>query len=550
MAYRQASIAAGLPFARRGLTAFTALAIAASSAVILIAIPFCASPRGWAMFKSGGGGMAALFLVALVVSATQAALSVSIVRGKHVPAAIAAAAPAAPTITGAVFMKLAVGAGVAAVTGASVDPEVAARILAEGTSEADALVILGCSIGAIAFGAAAVALLASAACVDRERSGAPRGRASLACAVLGVIGVCAALAARVSLRALSPSMLLGVPALVAVTILACMAARNGPLVRSWHDGREANAWMAALLGAAVCAAAAVVLVDVASAFVSESSGLGSIAAQGVDRSQKLRILARVVHDVHAAKLCACVDGLFAFAIVATALASTFARASDGARRSPLGAASFGAIGAAALVAGGLLAARSSAMSSVYGALAAIDAIDQRAKPVCTGCELPRAPEAVTTAHGDVSGTTLVATPDGRVDRVNVSYSRNIVIVADRSAKWASIVQGIRLSLTKATDQADWNAPMGRGRTLSLRVAATPDDSSARLGAYAQLVRSETPTIELGIDARGVEGAEPTLRPREGDDFDAVVAAIVDAHDRAPHAYYRRVRILPPDEETW
>ena len=50
-------MAAGLPFPRKNLGAFTAMAIVVAAAVFFLPLLFCATPHGWMMVMNGGAGM-------------------------------------------------------------------------------------------------------------------------------------------------------------------------------------------------------------------------------------------------------------------------------------------------------------------------------------------------------------------------------------------------------------------------------------------------------------------------------------------------------------
>jgi hypothetical protein len=194
MAYREAPPAAGLPFPRKHLALYTALAIFAAALVFVLPLPFFASPEGWRMFREGGSGSFVLLLASFVIAAALVAMSVLAVRGK--PPAVLAAVPALLVVVGAFFAAFGMRLAIGAVAGESVEPSVAMRILAEGTAECDVTYIVGCICGGTAFGAASMGLLGNAASVDRGRAGAPTGNAWIASLVIGIVDLPGAFAAR------------------------------------------------------------------------------------------------------------------------------------------------------------------------------------------------------------------------------------------------------------------------------------------------------------------------------------------------------------------
>lgn len=548
-------MAAGLPFPRKNLGAFTAMAIVVAAAVFFLPLLFCATPHGWMMVMNGGAGMYVLLLLAFFAAGVLGLLGALTVRGKPAPAAVVAMLAALPVISGAILTWLAMRRVLGAVSGESVDPTTAARILAEGTSEVDSLLILGCGIGACAFGAGAVALLGAAGTVDRARSGVPAGKGFVAPLVIGVIGMMVAFGLRVSLRAMFPSMLLTIPSLAIVTVLAAIAAGNGPLVRGWHDRREAGAWAVGLLAAAVLAAVGVALVDHAAAFASESSGLGAIAGESVDDSQKARILAEALHDTRAARLCGWVDGLFAFVIVGSALLPALGRGPDGKVRSPFGPAFFAALGGVAALVGAVTFTRTATFGDVAKALGKMDA-RSGASIVTADPDVPRVGERGTFVEGDLSGPSIIVHADGTSeqrtqDPGGVGFSENLVVLADRRAKYAAVARAIHAALDAERATGTHAAPTRR-RTVSFLVLALPTRRPVDLGPYGMFLKPGAPTVGVGIDSpRSLE--DDSVAPRPTDDMNAVVAAIIAAQkDSTGEVGFppKHVVLRPPQRDEW
>lgn len=552
MAYREASMAAGLPFPRKNLGVFTAFAMVASAAVFLLLVPFVVTPPGSRMVKEGGLGMLALLVLAFFVAGVLGALGALAVRGKGAAATATAAVPALPVVAGAFFHWLAFRRVLGAVSVASIDPTLTARILAQGTAEVDCLLLLGCGIGACAFGAASVALLGAGASLDRARSGAPAGKGFLAPLVLGVVGVLVAIGLRVSLHAAFPSLVLAVPLLAIVTALAAIAAGNAPLVRGWHDRREAGAWATGLLAAALLGGAALWLVGHASAMASEMAGLAAISGESIDDSQKARILAEVLERYRAANLCGLVDGLVAFAIVASALLPALGRGPDGAVRAPFGPPVFAAVGGVAALVGALAVAGASTFGGVSSALSNMDA-RSGASIVSQDPDLPRVGERGSFMEGTLEGPSFIVHADGSVEarpRGLDESSDNMVLFADRRATYGAVAKAIDAALV-SDKGAGYRASFGRRRTVSLLVLALPAPRPLDLGPYGIFLKPGAPTVGVALDSMTPDD-ERVVAPKATDDINAVVAAIIAAQtDATGHAsFLTRVVLRPPHRDAW
>lgn len=542
MAYREGAPAAGLPFPRKTLGAFTAVTIIVAASVLLLLPLLFASPAGWLMFRNGGSGMYVLVLLALLCGAALGVLGAFAVRGKSVPSLLVAGVPAVPVLAGAVFMRAAMGKAIGAVSGGSVDPLQAMRILAEGASEADSLIIFGCAIGACAFGAATAALLGATGSVDRARSSAPAGAAWIVSLVIGVIGIVVAFGARVVMRTMLAPMMLTIPAMAAFTGLACMAARNAPLARGWHDRREANAWVASLFAAAVAAAAGAVLLDAASLFFAESRGLGAIAGESVDPSQKARILAEVVAETRAATIFACIDGFFAFATVGAGLVSAIGRGPDGSARSPLGPPAFAALASVVLVAVALFGVRAWTFAEVGRTDEARLHPDQKTRTSII--DLPHATVGPF-GTGELSGPTLTVQANGSfdVDGRLGPYDHNLVVMADHRAPWGSVAKAVTATLKMRADALDSN-PVAVPPTLSIRVTSDAPRAPLDLGRYGAFVGPDAPTVLVRLDRKSLHGWDgAVIMPKASDDMSSVVAAIAAASTSIDA---KRVVLLPPD----
>ena len=318
-------------------------------------------------------------------------------------------------------------------------------------------------------------------------------------------------------------MMLLAPSLVVMTLMATLAARNATLVRGWHDAREANAWLASMLAAAIASAAGVVLLDVSASFVAERTGLGAVATEWPDPSQRGRIILEMVHARHDAMMCTCADGVLAVATVAPALLGAFGRGPDGRRRTPFGPPPFVALaGVIAMVAAGL-----GVRAWTFGGLERI-----ATQGAATGAiVLPLEPAgAYERSEGHHPGIT--AYRDGRivVDGELEPLLNTITITADGGARWADVGRSIRAMIV-ARDAAT-RPPFGLRRelpSLSIRVAPrssrTPE--TERLGAYALFVGEKTPAVRVALEKQPYRSKDQVVvgDVPAGADMDFVVQQI-------------------------
>src|SRR5690349_21066330 len=104
MAYRKGPTARGLPFPRRNLGLYTAVALVAAVLVAFAPIPLLCAAHGWRTFKDGGVGMYVLLLMSLSLAGGMGVLGGRVVRGGSA-AAIIVALPAVPVTVASVFVR-------------------------------------------------------------------------------------------------------------------------------------------------------------------------------------------------------------------------------------------------------------------------------------------------------------------------------------------------------------------------------------------------------------------------------------------------------------
>lgn len=522
--YREAPPADGLPFPRKNLAPFSAFAIVLAAMVLVLPLPLFATARGWRAFREGGTGMFVLLPISLFVAVAVGLAGAFAVRGHRTAAAIVVAIPVVPAAGGALLGAVAMRSVFVTVGPMVTDGDLRMRLYGMSLGESDNLPAYGLLVASIACGAAAIALLAGGASVDRKHHAAPAGTAWVAPLVFGGLAFVVAIALRLVLRVGFAPLLLIVPSIVMLTAFSCLAARNGPLVRHWHEPRERDAWVASMLAAALVAGGALALLDLAAAFGSEGTGLGVVFGEGIDASQRARILASMADEQHGYRALAVVDGLFGFLVSVSPAFAGLGRGVDGRLRGPRGAPLVAAFAAAAL----LVACVAGARGWVLGS------IEQSARAsMPTGAEdelqLPRVPltARVTSTRGgsprlrvDAQGRKTVL-PAPELSRSNV-----LVIEADRRASWADVSRAIRESHAPAT-------------SIELRVTPLDKADRSQLGPYAALLGSETCAIEIALarpglfepddDGDGIprlrRGTAAPLRPRGFEIMDAVAASI-------------------------
>lgn len=565
MPYREGPPAAGLPFPRKNIALFTGLAIALSAMVLLLPLPFFATRRGLELFREGGLGMFALVAASLFVAGACGLVGAFAVRGHPRATAILAALPVVPAVLGALFAMLAWRRVASAV--ANVEPTHLPRILAAGLGETDALPVYGFFVSAIACGAAATALLGGAASVDRNQHHAPAGAAWAGPLVLGFIAFLVAVVVRFAFRTGGASLLLSLPSLTIITVLACLAALNAPLVRHWREPREADTWVASMLAAALLAGAGFALLDLAAAFLAESTGLSAISGEGLDPSQRAAILAAMAEEHHAYRVLAVVDGSLGFVVVLVASLGGLARGTDGRLRFPRGAALYVALGAVALLGIVTIGARASQLSTI-GRLAGDEAAaknepgkDEGTSPAAF--ELPRVPKSPRLLSTSHPGAVLRVDAEGHPKlRPAPSYERSNVLTveADRHASWGEVSKAIRGVLSGS--QADLGAQTITA--IDLRVTLLDKADRSLLGPYAPLLGAETSSLHIAIptgskalaqqdddeedDLRALRHVSgPTLvRPRAHEIMDAVAASLAMRPTRFPSSSSPDVALMPPD----
>jgi len=530
-AYRQGPAAAGLPFPRKALGVYTALAIVAASVLLFLPGMF-ASPHGWMMFKEGGVlGMGLILFLSLASAIAIGTLGAFAVRGKRMPMMILPAIPALPLLAGVLFMLLGVKVVFGAISGEPVDPSQRMRIAAEGIAEADAALVFGCLVGGVACGAAAIALLGSAASVDRAQTGAPAKGLWLGSLIAGIVGTLVMLVLHVTQKALWLPVVLVFPSLVLLTALASVASRHGALIRNWHDKAEANAWLSSLLAAAILATLGIILLDLAGSYMAERNGLGAVSGESVDPSQRARILAEAISEGRAATLYMIANGVFVFALVAVGVIGGIGKGPDGSTRSPLGAPAFVALGTVLLFVIALSAARGWIWSTVAGNVA-------RAESSPPGIELPLVTSVSGYDVGD-SGPELLVSADGKnVNTPTLTYSKALVVYADRRAKWSAVAKHVRTALaTKGARPVE---------TLAFVVTPREKPDLTPLGRYAPFVGRDVDTIKVYLAPSEYQlglGGERRIRPRESDDMQSVIDQMTTSGDRT------RLLLLPP-EGVW
>jgi hypothetical protein len=300
--YREPGVGGGLPLPRSRLVALTVIVglLALASILMgpgLLVVAGRSLAGAWRLFRDGGGWMWLILLLDLAAPIAVAALGAFVLRGRSVPAGLLFIAPALPMAIALLGAWRGQRLTVGAISGESVDPEMKARILAEGIAESMSADIFG---GFVTCGVAIVAAAAASfAVASIDLPGASRGGPKPSAA--GAIGASAAgalwLVATVGLglarfREAGGLVLLPVVPVLVLVPLAVLASRAAPILGGWHDRAESQRAAGALLVAALSALLAVLALERALDAMFMAQALGAISGESVDESQRARILAQ------------------------------------------------------------------------------------------------------------------------------------------------------------------------------------------------------------------------------------------------------------------
>lgn len=510
----------------------TALVVVLGAAVLVVPIALLLGhARGPWVFREGGTGMFVLVALSLPVAALIGVGGALAVRGRGGWAAALVAAPILPGVIAALFAVLAMRSYVYFFSGFNEGLEdTRLRILTVLLAETDSLRAYGAFIAAVACGASACALLASAASVDRTQDRAPAGNAWAGPAALGGLALIVMIAVRLVLRVGLGTLLVAAPSVLILTGLGCAASVNAPLVRHWRDPRQADAWIASLVAAAFLAVAGFVVLDLGAALMSEGHALGAISVAGspLDPSQRARILASLADEQGSYRALSIVDGIFGFLTVAVAALAGLGRAADGRLRFPRGATLYGALAASVLVVAVPVGVRAWMLDGVEKA---------DPGPVAT-IELPRVPlterlsplaeDSLPVLHVDANGKSTL--DDAR------AASHVLVVDADRRARWADVARAIKDARRSL-----------RTTSIELRVTLLDKADRSKLAPYGALLGDETGAIRVALGDESVDA----IHPHDYELMDGIAAAIArrstSFRSRAPSA--PDVAIVPP-EGNW
>ncbi len=510
----------------------TALVVVLGAAVLVVPVVLLLGhARGLWVLREGGAGMLVLVALSLPVAGLIAAGGALAVRGRGGWAAALVAAPALPGVLATLFAMLAMKSSVHFFSGFDAGVEgIRLRILTVVLAETDSLRAYGAFLAAVACGASACGLLASAASVDRTQHRAPAGNAWAGPAVLGGLALIVMIAVRLVLRVGLGTLLVAAPSVLILTGLACAATVNAPLVRHWRDPRQADAWIASLVAAAFLAVAGFVVLDVGAALTSEGHALGAISVSGspLDPSQRARILASLADEQSSYRALSIVDGIFGFLTVAVAALAGLGRAADGRLRFPRGAALYGALAASVLVVAVPVAARGWMLDGVERADTGPAATIELPRVPVTERLSPPTEGSLPVLHVDANGK---STLDGAR-----AASRVLVVDADRRARWADVARAIKDARRSL-----------RTTSIELRVTLLDKADRSKLAPYGALLGDETGAIRVALGDESVDA----MRPRDHELMDGIAAALA----RRPTSFESRTTSAPdiaivPPEGNW
>lgn len=492
--YREAGAAGGLPLPRARLVPFTiVIALLALAAIVmgpmLLVVVGGGMAGAWRLFKEGGWAMWLLLLLDLGAPAIAAGLGAFVLRGRRVPAGllfVAAGLPLALALLGAsMYQRMVMGA----ISGESVDPEMKARILAEGIAEGMSLDIFGgfvaCGVAIVA--AAAAGFAVASIDVGTITRGGPRPSSSgtVGATVAGGVWLIATMAlAMVRLRAAGPLVLLTILPVAVLVPVAVLAARSAPALRPWHDRAEASRGAAALLVAALSALLAVLALERAIDASFTAKALNAIAGESVDESQRTRILLYALGGVRLAPVAYAVQAVLGIATFGLALVPALGSGRHPATLSAILATAFGLallVGTLALTQGRHFAPQRALASS-----------DRDAE----GVSLPVLVDTFShRGSGPGNGTAMVVDKNGvGTGNVTSSCDARWTVYADRAA-----------TLTMLRTRLGGIPLHGRICSKQLAFVATrehPKDVDARLGYLAGFLgtRAYVPVIMDGNES--------------------------------------------------
>jgi hypothetical protein len=492
--YREAGPAGGLPFPRSNIVALTVvvvlLALLATMLPMALLVVIGRSGAGaWRMFKDGGPWMWLVLLAELGLPLLAALLGAFVMRGRRAPESLlflGATMPFCAALLGAFWGQ---SRTIAAISGESVDPEMKARILAEGISESMTTDVFG---GLVACGVALVAVAGAASAVASiDVAAASRGGQKPSS--LGAIGAGAAGAAWIvatlvlgviRMRDARIFGLLPVMPLLVIVPFAALAGRGAGALRVWHDASEAKRTAGAIVVAGASALLAMVAFERAIDASFMSTALGAISGESVDPSQQARIL---VEGIESARL-----GTAAVAMHTVFCIATFGLAVVPALGNGKHPASAGAIVATAVgiaIVGATLALGHSRVDAPRKVLSQAD-------PELAGIALPVVVDTFShrgTGPGYDSKHVLIKKDGSGNGRATLSErcegsTRGITIFADRAATLAMVRERI-------------GPPLPQQCTRSLVFVASrehPPEVDAMLGDYAAFL-GRTSYVDASMD---------------------------------------------------
>jgi hypothetical protein len=504
------------------MTAYVTLGFVVA-ALGVVGLPIIGSARPsivhlFRAFKEGGLGMFPLVILHLFGPVLIAVLGAALVRGRRVQSGVLGAVALAPVAIGLLAAGYA-NRQIAQVL-PNVEPELAARIAAQGTSELTNLVVYGHLVAAACAAVAMVVLCGAVASIDIERIAPQRTgfarRGPMAVIAVGIVwfvayAICIVAAGRereVSLLAFVPPLWI-----VFATVFAALAARTTGGLRAWHDDDDARRHVSMLLIAGVLAVAAACLLERAIVGRVEMLVLGAIAGESVDGSQRVRILAELVPSWTFADRAVAIHAVFGTATFAFAFAPALGRGSRGRAIHPF-------VPGAAAALGALVVLGLGALFFFTQRTKLLDVVaDAQGGLVPADIKLPTVETAMSSSSG--SGKRVLLHADGHLKVVyapgqepwNTSLSNNYLVVADEAAPAGFLLQ-IAFDAVPVSDVP--GAPLlgipTRSTTRVQLPVRTPHratevspSTTARLGPYAVLARNDVSFVEVIVPAEVPSG---------------------------------------------
>lgn len=430
----------------------------------------------WNHFRDGGWMMFAVCASLLVALVAVGVLGGFAVRGRRIVGGVAFGFALTPAMLGALGAIIPLRMVDEVLQSELVEPSQGARILAEGISETENLLVLGylaagCAVTCVLV-AATLAVLGIATPAE-----APAGRRSALRAAIGTgaFFFAASLAARVLLHELSAFGLVPLLLLAAATLAAATCARaTNRLAGTPYEDDMSFAWRSLALAAAAAGAAAL-FADLAASHAARIQALGAISGEAISPSQRATLLRSFMRDARWDPIVAAIDAIGGAAVFVAPLVASFSAAK---KRFSWGASAIAASAALTIASVAAFGAASERLTAAANAW--------RGEFEVAGLELPR---FVARPRSEWRrGHSLVVTQDATVtdhpgQRSPSESIPPVNVAADRRLTFDALVRAVTPAL-------------GKSHAIGLVVVDAAPVDRGGLGEFAGFVPPDLAAIDL------------------------------------------------------